>query len=656
MLEKLRMKYRPEIDGLRAIAVVPVMLFHAGFQTFSGGFVGVDVFFVISGYLITTILLTELHEDRFSLLNFYERRARRILPALFLVMAVSIPFAWILLVPSDRADFANSLVAVTTFSSNILFWLESDYFDTATELKPMLHTWSLAVEEQYYIIFPLFLMFTWKFGIKWIATTLSVIFVISLLAGDWGSQHAPSAAFYLLPMRAWEVLIGTFAALFSYHYGKVMINQLIANILSLIGLLLIAYAIVAFDEHTPFPSLYALTPTIGAVLIILFAHKGTIVQYILQSKGFVGIGLLSYSAYLWHQPIFSFYRHGSRLRPDTDVFWLLIPLTFFLAWLTWKYVEAPFRYKKRFNTDFIFKYSMVGLGVFALVGVSIPSYKAENKFANWGPDVRQYDCHLQGERQQEHKEFCTKDTDGILLWGDSHAASLYPGLSAHAGKNNQTISQLTQSACPPLLDLKVLKQRKSCNEINKRILKHVKDNSYETIILHAAWKHGHYPLTYKELEKKLKDTVRKIKKSSPDSRIVVIGNVPRWYISAQREFNLSRRIKAIKALWKEDEFETADTDNILYGVSDVRPGIDRKLSRIAKKQEVTYISAVQALCTKRKYSKTHRYCALSEGGGKTGLTYIDYGHLSKIGSNLLIDRIADDLFQDNLSASNQLKK
>ena len=181
------MDYRREIDGLRAIAVVPVILFHAGFETFSGGFVGVDVFFVISGYLITSIILAELEQGKFSIVNFYERRARRILPALFLVMLVCIPFAWLWLLPSDMKDFSQSLVAVAVFASNILFWRESGYFDTAAELKPLLHTWSLAVEEQYYVLFPLFLMLFWRLGKRWILGTLGLVFVASLAVAQWAA-------------------------------------------------------------------------------------------------------------------------------------------------------------------------------------------------------------------------------------------------------------------------------------------------------------------------------------------------------------------------------------------------------------------------------------------------------------------------------------
>ena len=193
------MNYRAEIDGLRALAVLPVIFFHAGFEWFNGGYIGVDVFFVISGYLITTIIISEMSEERFSIVNFYDRRARRILPALFFVMAMCIPFAWFWLTPNDLKDFGQSLVAVSIFSSNILFWLESGYFDTASELKPLLHTWSLAVEEQYYILFPLFLMIMWRLRINWILIFLFIAFLTSLGFAQWAAYNSPSAGFYILP-------------------------------------------------------------------------------------------------------------------------------------------------------------------------------------------------------------------------------------------------------------------------------------------------------------------------------------------------------------------------------------------------------------------------------------------------------------------------
>lgn len=304
------MKYRAEIDGLRALAVIPVILFHAGFEWFSGGFVGVDVFFVISGYLITTIIISEMAEGKFSMVNFYERRARRILPALFFVMAACLPFAWLWLTPSDLKDFGQSLIAVSFFSSNMLFWLESGYFDTAAELKPLLHTWSLAVEEQYYILFPIFLMLTWRLGVKWISIILSFVFLLSLGLAVLGTQYATnpqitSGTFFLLPTRGWELLVGVFAA-FYLKYKTHPKSRTFNQILSLLGFSMIAYSIIVFDETTPFPSLYALIPTIGTGLLILCAVPKTIVHKLLSLKAIVGIGLISYSAYLWHQPLLAF--------------------------------------------------------------------------------------------------------------------------------------------------------------------------------------------------------------------------------------------------------------------------------------------------------------------------------------------------------------
>ena len=213
------MNYRREIDGLRALAVLPVILFHAGFETFSGRFVGVDVFFVISGYLITSIILYDMEAGTFSLIRFYERRARRILLALYFVIFACIPIAWLWLLPPDMKNFSQSLVAVSVFASNIFFWIESGYFSTAAEYKPLLHTWSLSLEEQYYVLFPLFMLLAWHLGKKWIVGLLIVMAIVSLTAAQWGSLNIPSATFFLLPTRGWELLFGTFIA-FYYHQKK----------------------------------------------------------------------------------------------------------------------------------------------------------------------------------------------------------------------------------------------------------------------------------------------------------------------------------------------------------------------------------------------------------------------------------------------------
>ena len=283
------MKYRAEIDGLRALAVIPVILFHADFELFSGGFVGVDIFFVISGYLITTILIEDIENKRFSIVNFYERRARRILPALFLVMLACIPFAYFWMLPGQLKDFSQSLVAVSLFGSNILFWRESGYFAAVAEEKPLLHTWSLAVEEQYYVLFPIFLVLAWRFGKNRVFWMIVVIATFSLLLSEWGWRNKPTANFYLAPTRAWELFAGSIAAFIVQKQG-VHRNDL----LSIAGLLAIIFSIFFYDDTTPFPSMYALVPILGVVLLLLYADKDTFAAKLLSTKGIVGIGLISY--------------------------------------------------------------------------------------------------------------------------------------------------------------------------------------------------------------------------------------------------------------------------------------------------------------------------------------------------------------------------
>lgn len=363
------MKYRPEIDGLRALAVLPVILFHAGFDVFSGGFVGVDIFFVISGYLITSILVADLEKGNFSLLEFYERRARRILPALLTVCFVTIPFACWLLTPRDILDFSQSLMAVAGFSSNFLFWLESGYFDRAAELKPLLHTWSLAVEEQYYIIFPIFLMLFWRFGKMHLIVTLTFIFVVSIILAQIASHYRPVANFYLLPMRGWEILLGAFAAFYLRQKKLPALSKPLPDVLSISGLLLILFAVFFFSEKTPFPGFYGLVPTLGAVLIILFADQTTYIYKVLSHRFFVGVGLVSYSAYLWHHPIFAFTKHMLVLEPAPVLMLALSIISFVPAYFSWKYIERPFRDRKNFPARKSIPILVAGLLAVFLLGL-----------------------------------------------------------------------------------------------------------------------------------------------------------------------------------------------------------------------------------------------------------------------------------------------
>ena len=427
------MKYRAEIDGLRALAVVPVILFHAGFELFSGGFVGVDVFFVISGYLITTILIEDIENKRFSLLNFYERRARRILPALFFVMLVCIPFAWMWMLPTQMKDFSQSLVAVSLFASNILFWRESGYFAATSEEKPLLHTWSLAVEEQYYVFFPIFLILAWRFGKNRVFWMIVVLAAISLMLSEWGWRNKATANFYLAPTRAWELLAGSIAAFIVQKRG-VQKN----DALSLLGLAAIIFSIFAYDENTPFPSVYALVPVLGVILLVLFADKETLAARLLSTKVFVGLGLISYSAYLWHQPLFAFAR--IQLSQDTSYFLMfaLSIVSFLLAIGSWKYIERPFRDSSKLSRNSILVASLSGiiaLAQFGLWGQLSDGFENrfdKNKLAIIGMiDNRQSQTNyvVQSFNNYSNKKTWTNHgKEKVLIIGDSYAQDLFNAL------------------------------------------------------------------------------------------------------------------------------------------------------------------------------------------------------------------------------------
>lgn len=355
------MKYRPEIDGLRALAVLPVIFFHAGLEIFKGGFIGVDIFFVISGYLITKILIEEIENKKFSLAGFYERRARRLLPALFFVILICIPFAWMWMLPDPLENFGQSLVSTSLFSNNFLLMLTStNYWELKGEFKPLLHSWSLAVEEQYYLLFPIFLMLFLKLGKKTVFWIIMLIAASSLLYGQWLSQINPLFNFYFTLTRAWELLAGSITA-FVVNKKGVIRNE----ILALLGLLTILFSLFFYDETLPLPSFLTLIPVMGTILLILYAEGKTITAKILASKFFVGIGLISYSLYLWHQPLFAFNRIYQK-EPLTDYgSYLIIIITLFLGFITWKFIETPFRKKNKFTSK-----TILSLSIFMMLAVS----------------------------------------------------------------------------------------------------------------------------------------------------------------------------------------------------------------------------------------------------------------------------------------------
>jgi peptidoglycan/LPS O-acetylase OafA/YrhL len=437
--------HRTEIDGLRALAVLPVIFFHAGFTLFSGGYVGVDVFFVISGFLITSILLTE-HENRtFSLAAFYERRARRILPALLLMLACTLPFAYALLSPLDLRAYAKNLLAANIFIGNVVSYQQTDYFDAASEIKPLLHLWSLAIEEQYYLVLPPLLALLVKRGRRTLFLVLGLLCAASLIYSERTISVNERAAFFFTHSRVWELLLGSLAAAL-LHYSVVTRPNTSdrpatswAWVPAMAGLLMVVVPVVSYSKNTPFPGWHASIPALGTALILLFA-QGTAVSRLLSLKPLVAVGLVSYSAYLWHQPVFAFARYRSPDNLPNTTMVALIALTLVLAGLSWYFVEQPVRDRRRWSRRQL--WVLVGIPTLLLSAAAIYLYQAKGLPERFDPRYteaffpKQFQevgfCKFKPLHGAQSIQGCDfGDPQGatqVWLVGDSHASSLLGGL------------------------------------------------------------------------------------------------------------------------------------------------------------------------------------------------------------------------------------
>jgi len=458
-------KYRREIDGLRAVAVLLVIIYNAGFTVFgdtlfAGGYVGVDVFFVISGFLISSILLREMEEIQFTFIGFYDRRARRILPVLFLVMFATLPFAWRSMLSDPFKDYAQSILSSTLFTSNFLFWMEGDYGNQAGEFKPFIHTWSLSIEEQFYVFFPIVLLWCVKLAKKYITLIFIVGILISLVLAE-GTIFNPNTKFYLLHTRLWELLAGALLAKFSFSNSKIKSSYLYM-LMPFVGLSLIIYAAISFGPATNHPGLITLIPVVGSMLIIQFGGKDDWISRILSTKAFVGVGLISYSLYLWHYPIFAFSRIMSTTEiTDIDKFKYII-LSFVLAMISWRFVEQPFRNKKTFPRKKLFSILFISSAVFVIFG-------SWGHFSNGYPDrlpafFRHIDkmpkpfLVINGKNCRDIINFSNPVKDACVLggsasgrnWvlvGDSHMSFIQSAMWEAVEKRNENLTLLTQGGC-----------------------------------------------------------------------------------------------------------------------------------------------------------------------------------------------------------------
>ena len=454
----MKILYRPEIDGLRAIAVGAVILYHAqinvfNYQIFKGGFIGVDIFFVISGYLITSIILKEIFfKKSLSLLSFYQRRIRRILPVLLFVILISYPFAFLYLLPSSFIDFSKSILYSLGFSSNFYFNYSGQEYDAEDSLLiPFLHTWSLSVEEQYYIIVPITLIIVLKFFKKYLIYFLFLGFFLSLGLAEWGSKNYPDATFYFIHSRIWELLAGSILAYFEISNSSRSKNHVLNFIFPSIGIFLIVLSILLFDDEMYHPSIYTFLPVVGASLIIWFSNKDEITTKILSTKLFVGIGLISYSLYLWHYPVFAFARMES-LTPNFFSKLLVGLIILVLSIFSYYCIERPFRNKK-------FKIKKVIIFLFIVINfVSIFSFFVINKNGELNSINVKLEENIKSPMFEDECKFFANNSKFfkierinnckmklgkfILIVGDSHADDLYNSISKVSDKNEFIIGLL----------------------------------------------------------------------------------------------------------------------------------------------------------------------------------------------------------------------
>lgn len=494
------MKYRPDIDGLRAFAVIGVVLFHANVRPFAGGFVGVDVFFVISGYLITSMLVDDITNGRFSIIQFYEKRARRIFPALFAVILFSSITATVILMPSALKSYGQSVLSATLSVSNIFFWKTSGYFDATAAIKPMLHTWSLAVEEQFYILFPILLLFTFRvIKGRWMILLVPSA-IASFLLNIWSVNLHPSAAFYLTPMRAWELCIGALLALGVFPLLR---QRWLRESASLLGISMIAGSIFVLSEQTIFPGFTALFPCLGTALLIQAGHaedrESTTVGKLLSLKPVVAVGLISYSLYLWHWPLLVFARNLTNSRLTIDQTSGVIAIAVIAAVLSYRFIEQPFRgprgiltRKRLFTASAVVMTCAASFGFFVHYSQGLPGRFPQDVIKMTAFDESKSPlrtmCFGTEKKPKSIDRQCVignEEQVSIFLWGDSHADSLYGTFAYLHDTYGVNTFYGADASCPPLLGLA---PTSACLLANDRKMEYIlRHDSIKYVVLASRW-------------------------------------------------------------------------------------------------------------------------------------------------------------------------
>ncbi|VFR70086.1 O-antigen acetylase [plant metagenome] len=619
--------HRDDIDGLRAVAVLAVLLFHAFPGVLPGGYAGVDVFFVISGFLITRLINESLLAGRFSLLDFYKKRIRRLFPALLLVLAACCLYGWFALLPSEYAQLGKHTAGGAGFVANLVLWSEAGYFDNAAETKPLLHLWSLGIEEQFYIIWPLVLMLGFRlFGgrkRRWLVAALMTLLIASFLLNIHQTRTDVVAAFYSPLTRAWELLVGALLALM--HTTRGPTNRSFNRNASIAGMLLILASYLLLDKQAAFPGWWALLPVTGTALIIASGPSSPEHRRILTHPIAVRIGLISFPLYLWHWPILTFLRFQHDGEPAIPTMILALLASGVLAELTTRYVEQPIRFGQRRPRDIIglclagLAVGTTGIIIFLLHGLpqrmpedirSIADYKYE-----YATDARAGKCWLSGKQAPE--DFAPTcfagQTNGILLWGDSHAARLYPALRAATARG---ITQLTRDSCPPVLDLGY----PTCQQSNTHVLNQVKRLRPRTVILHATWTHygQGWESDSSEMEN-LRATIESVKQAGVPE-LIIIGPSPEWTEPLP---------KLVYKHWAADTLPRRIPERLSAGLTAGPANVNKALELGLAGTGIRYVSALAQLCNSEG-------CLTHAPGAPKDLLSWDEGHLTNAGATLLL--------------------
>ena len=644
--------YRPDIDGLRAIAILPVVLFHFFPSLLKGGFAGVDVFFVISGFLISGIIFRELDEGRFSFREFYKRRVNRIFPALILVLASILAFGWFTLLPDDYALLGKHAAAGAGFVQNLTLWGEAGYFDRASELKPLMHLWSLAIEEQFYIFYPLLVWGAWRLGIN-ILWMLAGIIALSFWQNIWWLGQDITGSFFLPQARFWELLAGGLVAWFTVRGGRLTAGLTLAapslmtrHVMSVAGLVATIGGMALLHKASLFPGWWAVLPVGGAALMIAAGPQAVVNRLVLANRVMVLVGLISYPLYLWHWPVISLAMLVEDGTPSRLTRLGLMVLSFGLAWATWQLLEKPLRFGWRSG----WKPLVLSLCLITLAGGGFAIYRAGGveqrfmgdeirefaripnsyEFFDYGNMVRWGRCHSVSVEVALTKDCFAPTEEAVFLWGDSYAAALYGGMERVRDRHvyPHHISQLTDGHGPPFLrDDAKTEDGKTLRQANENRLAMVERFRPRVVLINWMPQGSNAVYDMDMAIDMLADLVSRIRAVSPASRVLILGPVPEWQGSLLRQvINYYIRNGSLPPRYMRD------------GLIPVIAEWDRYFkANVGRLGGAEYLSAVDAMCNADG-------CITRLSNNPRDLTAVDWGHLTPAGGDHLIEALRERIF------------